>query len=178
MNPILLTEWIIKKCHDLRLEITNLKLQKLLYFAQGHFTQEFEGQRLILEDFEAWVHGPVLMSAYQKYKRYSWFELPKSIPLTSISDEMNDFLDRLLEAYGNKAGTVLEDISHEEDPWINARVGLRPKEPSRRKISFNEIRDFYNSDRKGTLNEQITEDRSFRNDLNENERILADLLGI
>ena len=47
--------------------ITNLKLQKLLYYAQGHYLAE-QNTPLFNENFLAWEHGPVIRKIYDKYK--------------------------------------------------------------------------------------------------------------
>ena len=39
--------------------ITQLKLQKLVYYADAWFLANFD-EPLIKEDFEAWAHGPVV----------------------------------------------------------------------------------------------------------------------
>ncbi len=49
--------------------ITNLMLNKLLYFAQGHHLAEY-GKPLFGETIEAWKYGPVVPSVYRKYKLY------------------------------------------------------------------------------------------------------------
>lgn len=50
--------------------ISNMKLQKLLYYAQG-FALALLDKPLFDEDFEAWAHGPVLRCIYNKYKNDS-----------------------------------------------------------------------------------------------------------
>lgn len=47
--------------------ITNLKLQKLLYYAQGYFLAK-KDIPLFDEDFLAWEHGPVIRKIYNIYK--------------------------------------------------------------------------------------------------------------
>ena len=47
--------------------ITPLKLQKLLYYAQG-WTLAILNKNLFEEDFQAWTHGPAIPSIYRKYK--------------------------------------------------------------------------------------------------------------
>ena len=47
--------------------ITNLKLQKLLYYAQAYFLAK-KDTPLFEEDFLAWEHGPVIRKIYDKYK--------------------------------------------------------------------------------------------------------------
>jgi uncharacterized phage-associated protein len=47
--------------------ISNLKLQKLLYYAQGvHLA--LHDVALFPEEIQAWMHGPVVPEVYQKYK--------------------------------------------------------------------------------------------------------------
>jgi uncharacterized phage-associated protein len=46
---------------------TNMRLNKLLYFAQGYALQRF-GEPLFDAEFEAWDFGPVLPEVYHKYK--------------------------------------------------------------------------------------------------------------
>src|SRR4051794_29818552 len=47
--------------------ITHLKLQKLLYYAQG-FHLAIQGEPLFAEPIEAWEHGPVVCRVYHKVK--------------------------------------------------------------------------------------------------------------
>ena len=49
--------------------ITNLKLQKLLYYAQAWHLAHF-GSPLFSDDIEAWQYGPVIKSIYQKYSKF------------------------------------------------------------------------------------------------------------
>jgi uncharacterized phage-associated protein len=48
-----------------QIDITNLKLQKLLYYCQA-WSLVFTGQALFAERIEAWVHGPVVPSIFRK----------------------------------------------------------------------------------------------------------------
>lgn len=54
--------------------VTNLKLQKLLYYAQG-FHLAVYGEPLFEEEIQAWAHGPVIPSVYNRLKRYGYFSL-------------------------------------------------------------------------------------------------------
>jgi len=47
--------------------ISNLKLQKLLYYAQGIHLALY-GKPLFNDPIEAWQYGPVVDSVYQTYK--------------------------------------------------------------------------------------------------------------
>ena len=58
--------------------ISNLKLQKLVYYAQG-FSLAFFGEALFSEPIEAWMHGPVVPALYRKYSHYGNGALPASV---------------------------------------------------------------------------------------------------
>jgi uncharacterized phage-associated protein len=47
--------------------ISNMKLQKLLYYQQG-FHLAYFGKPLFEEDIEAWMYGPVVPSVYSHFK--------------------------------------------------------------------------------------------------------------
>jgi uncharacterized phage-associated protein len=56
--------------------ISNLKLQKLLYYAQG-FHLAIYGERLFIEQIKAWKHGPVVPDIYHHFKKHGEFGLPR-----------------------------------------------------------------------------------------------------
>jgi uncharacterized phage-associated protein len=77
--------------------VSNLKLQKLVYYAQAwhlaiHETALFE------EDFEAWVHGPVIPVLYQKYKQFSWQPIDENVSL-NLPENVKIFLDDISTEY-------------------------------------------------------------------------------
>jgi uncharacterized phage-associated protein len=49
--------------------VTQMKLQKMVYFAHGYHLAKY-GEPLIREEFEAWKFGPVIPDIYQSYKLY------------------------------------------------------------------------------------------------------------
>ena len=51
-------------------EITQLKLQKLLYYAKGLHMRNSDGLPLFPERMEAWAHGPVVVDVYHDVKHY------------------------------------------------------------------------------------------------------------
>jgi uncharacterized phage-associated protein len=59
----------VKKGIDEGLFVTQMKLQKLVYFAQGAHLAKFH-QPLINETFQAWMYGPVIPEIYQDFKNY------------------------------------------------------------------------------------------------------------
>src|SRR5579863_3866825 len=81
--------------------ISNLKLQKLVYYAQGFHLAIF-GAPLFPEDIYAWNHGPVVPSLYREYRRFGAGAIPSP---TDLDDELYDdharkFLDEVYSVYG------------------------------------------------------------------------------
>ena len=50
-------------------EVSNLELQKLLYYAQGHHLAE-RGTPLFDDEIQAWSHGPVVKDVYHRLKHF------------------------------------------------------------------------------------------------------------
>lgn len=109
--------------------ITNLALQKLLYFAHGLFLVQTK-RALVSGYFEAWKHGPVHPSAYHAFKdsgsdpitfRATSLDLltgrPRSIPAPTDPLVLT-CVRRVISTYGRMAPSRLVDLSHAKDaPW-------------------------------------------------------------
>jgi uncharacterized phage-associated protein len=102
-------------------DISNLKLQKLCYYAQGVMTA-MRGEPLIAEDIFAWDHGPVVPSLYHRYKHHGAQPIPI---VTDFDVEQIDERDRkalidIYEYYGQFSPWRLRNMTHDEKPWITA----------------------------------------------------------
>ena len=102
--------------------VTNLKLQKLLYYAQAWYLVNYQ-RRLFTEPIEAWKFGPVVRSAYFRWKKYS----STPIPYKCQGDEESAFQTRQLKfltefyrVFGGFSATELVSMTHNEDPWKEA----------------------------------------------------------
>jgi uncharacterized phage-associated protein len=51
------------------MEVTSMKLQKLLYFACRDYLKK-TGRELIPEKFAVWQYGPVLVSVYNQFQSF------------------------------------------------------------------------------------------------------------
>ncbi|QCD52824.1 Panacea domain-containing protein [Campylobacter sp. RM16192] len=58
---------IINRCIDMNNPISNLKLQKILYFINMHYLVNRQKHLIDGELFEAWQYGPVIEEVYNKY---------------------------------------------------------------------------------------------------------------
>lgn len=141
-----IANWFLRNIKD----ITNKKLQKLVYYAYSWhlvFNNESANDlsvRLFNSKFEAWVHGAVVPELYDKYKQYGSGILPSNNDkLPPFSADEIDVLNQVVEIYGNYNGNELESINHQESPWLNARKGLTTYEPSHVIISDVDIYNCY-----------------------------------
>lgn len=125
--------------------ISNKKLQKLVYYSQA-WSLALYGEPLFQEDIQAWVHGPVIPSLYQKYKNYQFHpivndQLLKETPRLDCAE----LLDEIWDIYGKYDSNYLELLTHRETPWRNARANLEPNENSDNTISLEDMKMYYSS---------------------------------
>lgn len=124
-----------------RIDISNLKLQKLMYYAQA-WSLVLRGSPLFAADFEAWVHGPVIPELFRRFKTHRWSTITDQV-FSSNDRDLCDFVKDVLRAYGHLTATQLEYLSHVEDPWRIARDKTPPTMPSNAKISLASMKLFY-----------------------------------
>jgi uncharacterized phage-associated protein len=129
-------------------EVTPLALQKILYFTQGIHMVMF-GSPMFTEDCMAWVHGPVYEKVYNLFKDFKYnpieddrFAIFKR-RFIELEEPEKKVIDLVINTFGKYSGKVLEDITHEEAPWKNARAGYAPTEPSKEIIDKKEIKKYF-----------------------------------
>ncbi len=120
--------------------LSHLKLQKLMYYAQAWHLAFFK-TRLFEGKFQAWVHGPVSGDLYDRfaptkslYSETTEQDVRADFDMSSVSEDDASYLDSILEAYAGLAGTQLEEMTHHEEPWIEARGDRRPSERCEQEI--------------------------------------------
>ncbi|HEX2201715.1 MAG TPA: type II toxin-antitoxin system antitoxin SocA domain-containing protein [Longimicrobium sp.] len=135
-------DYFVRFSHEVGDPITNLKLQKLVYYAQA-WHLALQGERLIADPFQAWVHGPVCPPLYQRFRPYGWNPISESVERPALPDAVEAHLREVMEVYGGFSAWELERLTHAEAPWRNARGDLAPDEASTRVISEDDMRSFY-----------------------------------
>lgn len=100
---------------------------------------------LFQEKPEAWIHGPVFPSLYQKYKGYNWNEIEKGKKVKFENDDLQSFLEDIWNKFGKFSADELEYMTHQESPWINARKNSNELQRSSTQISLKDIFVYYNS---------------------------------
>lgn len=115
--------YIIHKAY----EVTDLSLQKMLYFVKG-YSWALMRKDMIEEDCEAWAYGPVFPAIYEKYKVLGSgviSDYDQTIEYEKkLTPEELELLDHIIHCFGIYNGSVLMRITHKESPWKEAREGI------------------------------------------------------
>lgn len=126
--------------------ITNLKLQKLVYYAQAWYLANFH-KPLFNEDFQAWVHGPVIPKLYEKYKRFGCGQIVKELDpdevKTRFDAETIEFLTEVANVYMPYDGYALELMTHQETPWTVARGDIESDAKCHTSIDMKLMEKYY-----------------------------------
>ena len=101
--------------------ISNLKLQKLVYYAQGLYLAAYDSP-LFAEEIQAWTHGPVVPDLYHLYKGYGVGAIPtpNDLDFEKYDEQAREMLDDVYKVYGQFSAWKLRDMTHEEPPWVEA----------------------------------------------------------
>jgi uncharacterized phage-associated protein len=103
--------------------LTNLKLQKLVYYTQGFHLAIF-GKPLFQENIVAWEHGPVVAELYHELKQFGSSEVTLGDDINEeISEDQKDLIGEINQVYGQFSAWKLRDMTHEESPWQNTQSG-------------------------------------------------------
>ena len=123
-------------------DMTNLTLQKALYYVQG-FYKAFFDCFIFEEQCEAWIHGPVYPSVWVNFKKYN-----EDFPCAEfqddwLSDAEKEVTDNIARHACCYSGKTLESFTHREMPWLKTRGGLPPDARSNAVISKDLIEDYF-----------------------------------
>lgn len=143
-NILDVAKYFLTKVDRTEDEITHLKLQKLCYYAQA-WHLAIKDAPLMDTEFQAWANGPVSPELWQEYKHYGFepIDYPDKFNPLVLTKKERDFLDDIWEAYGCYTAKYLSDLTHQEDPWIEARGNARPGEKCTRTISKESMKQYY-----------------------------------
>lgn len=145
-----LAEYILERIG----QASHLKLQKLLYYVQALHLAYFDAP-IIKDEFEAWLHGPVSRKLYNALKDKSILHTevmfnpnnvdysPADIITQNLTIEQKELIDEVIDGYGVLTSLQLENLSHKEQPWKQARKGVGMSERCTNIISQESMRTFY-----------------------------------
>lgn len=124
--------------------VDTMKLQKLCFYSQA-WRLAWTGDALFAQDFQAWANGPVCYDLFLKHRgRYSVTadSLGAGDEDELSPDEAQD-VDAVLDAYGPLRGAELSEMTHSEDPWIEARGGRALGASCQMVITKESIKKYY-----------------------------------
>ncbi len=111
-----LARYVLKKCIDEDHPISNLQLQKILYYIQECFLKE-KDRKAFSEPIEAWQFGPVVPKVYDEYRIYGgrtivWIlDAPDNV---SIDKEDKVLIDGIVEEKRNLDPWEMVQETHKE----------------------------------------------------------------
>lgn len=135
--------------------LSNLKLQKLLYFVQAKFLIS-QGRVCFADDIEAWNFGPVVSSVFREFKIFGSFHIPpvkhyyvedESQPFNfrrvvfydiEITNEDKAVIDEVVDYFADYSSVALTDLTLKQFPWKNAYSAC-----CRSVITAESIRDYF-----------------------------------
>lgn len=102
--------------------LTNLKLQKLVYYVQG-FHLAMYGKSLFDESILHWEHGPVVRELYDQLKDHGSdsIPIPSDFTPSMFTEDQIKLIEEVNSVYGQFSAWKLRDMTHNEQPWLNTR---------------------------------------------------------
>lgn len=115
-NVLDFSDTIIYIAHELNMPITNLQLEKCLYYIQGYYMKSF-GYTAFDEQFECWEYGPVIRKVWKVFSYYSEWPLPNREEKIKLSKEEKDLIISVLKEKLSINVWKLVENTHNELPW-------------------------------------------------------------
>lgn len=133
--------YIIDYCNKNNFPISNLKLQKVLYYVQAAFL--VEGNEAFSDDIMAWKYGPVVRAVYHQYKIYVNQNIDTPVEKSDLQSSQAKIVNHVVDSYKNYTALEMVAKTHKEKPWIEANGKERPV------IEKAKIKYFYGEDGEG-----------------------------
>ena len=123
--------------------MSTMKLQKLCYYSQA-WSLVWDDTELFSEEFEAWANGPVCKELYDA-TRGMFTVTAKDEPGDSnnLSENQKDSINLVLDYYAKHNAQWLSQLTHMEDPWLQARVNVPAGESSSNIITKESMALYY-----------------------------------
>ena len=152
-KPLAVANFVIEVAKKKGNPVTNLKLQKILFFLQGYFLSNY-GAPLIDGSFSKWKFGPVEQEVYIEFKDYGSAPIEnksvrfdveslnfysEEIDVTSaLENEIEEFIFKIIK----KEAWELVDLTHEHYSWKDFKVEIMSQ--TSKNYTDEEIADCFN----------------------------------
>lgn len=157
-NVLDISRYVINYSNEKDYGISNLKLQKILYFIQAYFLTSTETHRMCFEEkIEAWDFGPVVPEAYHEFKQYGSGDIPTvdsyiefdpndiwnvcriEFDDSNINNSDKKMINEIVDKFRDYSATDLVTITHRQSPWMDAYTPNKNNE-----ITTEAIEDYFN----------------------------------
>lgn len=138
-------QYVIDYSNEKEYGISNLKLQKILYFIQAYFLINQPSRCCFDDRIEAWDFGPVVPKAYRKYKQFGGSDIPtimdfeKTDSNDCIADADKNLIKTVIDKFADYSATDLVGLTHKQSPWIDAYIPHMNRE-----ITPEAIKEYFN----------------------------------
>lgn len=119
-------EYVIYYSNKKDYGISNLKLQKILYFIQAYFLINNPSRCCFGEKIEAWDIGPVIPKAYRAYKRFGGCDIPllpefeNKANHSCILDQDKQLINTVIDKFADYSAVDLYDLTTLQSPWLDS----------------------------------------------------------
>jgi len=104
----------------------------------------WDEEPLFNDRIEAWANGPVVKTLYDshrgQFKVSTILGNPDNLTVSQL-----DTIDKVLGFYTDKSSQWLSDLTHKEDPWLDARQGLAMGQRGNEEITHAAMAEYYSS---------------------------------
>jgi uncharacterized phage-associated protein len=135
-------DYLISLAHERGESVNNLKLQKLLYYAQAWYLGEF-GTPLFDDKLQAWMSGPVIPSIFWRFAECGIHDIPAPEAPPELNTDIRQFLDSFAAEYLPVDEWDLEYSCRHEPPWMNARWGSELDPPCYEDIAESDMSTYF-----------------------------------
>lgn len=141
LNAITVARYVVNYSNEKGYGISNLKLQKILYFIQAQYLAFTKEQKPCFPDrIEAWDFGPVVPVVYHEFKQYGNNSIPsveyylevnkENFWASSMEPFSNDevpncdkkIINEVVDAFSDFSASNLVELTHQQAPWKKAYV--------------------------------------------------------
>lgn len=112
-----IARYIINKCIELGRPVSNLQLQKILYYLQGEYIRQNNGELLFKDSIEAWQYGPVVPSVYYSYNYNSSNPIALKQQEMELLENEKKIINPIITELSNETAWNLVQRTHLESPW-------------------------------------------------------------
>lgn len=156
-NVLDVSAYVVNYSNKKEYSISNLRLQKLLYFIQAFYLIK-ENKPCFKEKIFAWELGPVVPEVYHVYKQYGSRHIPPVKTYFKIKDdslwkteriryddekisvEDKKMINSVVDKFSEYSSYDLVELTHDQDPWNNAYHGSN----NDKEITIQSIKEYFN----------------------------------